>query len=104
MAEKQIFERKYDVSRVDRIEECNRQFNVLRDRIEKLKSELPWKLSNSTERKLQLDSNDALFLLANCQNNKYAIVGTESIGNIYDKYKDEDGFLYIIYSNEKVWG
>ena len=40
MAEKQIFERKYDVSRVDRIEECNRQFNVLRDRIEKLKSEL----------------------------------------------------------------
>ena len=55
-------------------------------------------------RKLQLDSNDALFLLANCQNNKYAIVGTESIGNIYDKYKDEDGFLYIIYSNEKVWG
>ena len=55
-------------------------------------------------KKLQLDSNDALFLLANCKNNKYAIVGTESLGSIYDKYKDEDGFLYIIYSNEKIWG
>ena len=55
-------------------------------------------------KKLQLESNDALFLLANCKNNKYAIVGTDSFGNIYDKYKDDDGFLYIIYSNEKVWG
>ena len=55
-------------------------------------------------RKLQLESTEALFLLANCQNNKYAIVGTDTIGSIYDKYKDDDGFLYIIYSNEKVWG
>ena len=40
MAEKQIFERRYDFSRIDGTDVCNRQFNVLRDRIEKMKTEL----------------------------------------------------------------
>ena len=62
------------------------------------------KFIGTIRKKLELESNEALFLLANCKNNKYAIVGTDAMGNIYDKYKDEDGFLYIIYSNEKVWG
>ena len=34
----------------------------------------------------------------------FAVVGTTDFGEIYDKYEDEDGFLYLIYSNEKVWG
>ena len=62
------------------------------------------KFIGTIRKKLQLESTEALFLLANCKNNKYAIVGTDAMGNIYDKYKDEDGFLYIIYSNEKIWG
>ena len=55
-------------------------------------------------KKLELEKNEALFLLANCKNEKFAIVGTTNFGEIYDKYKDDDGFLYLIYSNEKVWG
>lgn len=44
MAEKQVFEGRYDVGRIDGVEKCNRQFNILRDDIEKLKNEL---ISNS---------------------------------------------------------
>lgn len=29
---------------------------------------------------------------------------TDTIGNIYNKYKDKDNFLYIIYSSENVFG
>jgi len=27
-----------------------------------------------------------------------------TFGDVYEKYKDDDGFLYLIYANEKVWG
>ena len=26
------------------------------------------------------------------------------MSEIYEKYKDEDGFLYIAYSKEVIWG
>jgi GABA(A) receptor-associated protein len=31
-------------------------------------------------------------------------VGSAYIGDIYDKHKDDDGFLYIVYSLENVFG
>ena len=40
MAEKQIFERKYDSGTIDGINGCDRQFDILGKRIEKLKIEL----------------------------------------------------------------
>ena len=55
-------------------------------------------------KKLEIESYDALFLLVNSKNNKAALVGTMSFGDVYDKYKDDDGFLYLIYANEKIWG
>ena len=59
---------------------------------------------NSIRKKLELESADALFLLANCKNEKAALVGSMTFGDIYEKYKDDDGFLYLIYANEKIWG
>jgi hypothetical protein len=26
------------------------------------------------------------------------------MSTVYEQYKDEDGFLYITYSNEMIWG
>ena len=54
--------------------------------------------------KLEIESYNALFFLANCNNEKHPLDLNKTFGEIYDKYKDEDGFLYLIYSNEEVWG
>ena len=45
--------------------------------------------------------NEALFLLAN---GKVTLPQNETIGTIYKKYKDKDGFLYIAYAAEEIWG
>ncbi len=49
----------------------------------------------------ELDPTEALFLLVNGNN---SIIGDVSMGEIYKKNKDEDGFLYIVYSSELAWG
>ena len=59
---------------------------------------------HTIRKKLEMDSYEALFLLANCKNKKIALVGNVSFGDVYDNYKHDDGFLYLIYSNEKIWG
>ena len=59
---------------------------------------------NELTKRLELESHEALFLNANCKEQKIALVGNITFGEIYDKYKDEDGFLYLIYSKEVVWG
>ncbi len=50
--------------------------------------------------RMKLNSNDALFLfVAN------TVEPTSSkIGDLYQKHKDADGFLYIQYSKENVFG
>ena len=53
------------------------------------------------QKKLNLNSEDALFLLVKWKN---ALVGNQTFQEIYDKYKDKDGFLYITYACELVWG
>ena len=34
----------------------------------------------------------------------YLPSNTETIGNVYDKYADEDGFLYISYMMQNAYG
>ena len=52
--------------------------------------------------KLELEPERALFFLAN---GKYSISGNAILGDVYDRYKDkEDGFLYITYSEEVIYG
>jgi GABA(A) receptor-associated protein len=52
-------------------------------------------------KRLELSRDSALFLLVS---GKHSITGDSSINEIYEKYKDEDGFLYITYTSELSWG
>ena len=53
-------------------------------------------------KRLTLDKNSALFLLVNGKN---SITGDSSLSEIYETHKDsEDGFLYISYTGELIWG
>ena len=52
--------------------------------------------------KLELEPERALFFLAK---GKYNISGNQLLGDIYERYKDkDDGFLYITYSEEVIYG
>ena len=52
--------------------------------------------------KLELESEKALFFLAD---NRYSLLGNDILGEIYEKYKDkEDGFLYVTYTDEVIYG
>ena len=51
--------------------------------------------------KLKLDSSVAIFLIVD---DKYSIMGNDSISTIYEKYKEKDGILYIHYSDQEVYG
>ena len=50
---------------------------------------------------LRINSEQAIFLLAN---NKYALSGSSIMSTVYQKYKNEDGFLYLTFVLESVWG
>ena len=52
--------------------------------------------------KLDLKPERALFFLVN---GKHSVTMTEELGQIYEKFKDKsDGFLYMSYSEEIVYG
>ena len=53
-------------------------------------------------RRIEMDKEKALFLLVN---GKKVISGDTNLNDIYERYKDkDDGFLYIVYTNELIWG
>ena len=51
-------------------------------------------------KRIKLDSNQALFVTVN------GVLGGSSslISDLYDKHKDDDGFLYIVYTSENTFG
>lgn len=52
-------------------------------------------------KRIDIDPSVALFIFVN----ENVLVNTsETIINIYEKHKDEDGFLYILYCSENVFG
>jgi len=52
-------------------------------------------------KRLELNKESALFLLVS---GKHSITGDSSINEVYERYKDEDGFLYVTYTSELSWG
>ena len=52
-------------------------------------------------KKLNIEPDQGLFLLVK---GKIALTGNQLMQEIYDNYHDEDGFLYITYASEIVWG
>jgi len=50
--------------------------------------------------RLKLDKEKGLYLFVN----GFIPANNELISNIYEKYKDNDGFLYVIYSGENSFG
>jgi hypothetical protein len=53
------------------------------------------------KQQLNLNAEDALFFLVN---GKKIVLGDEVMGNIYKQYRYKDGLLYIVFSDEKIWG
>ena len=51
-------------------------------------------------KRIQLDSTQALFFTVS----NGLVAGSKIIMELYDEYKDEDGFLYITYTEENVFG
>ena len=51
-------------------------------------------------KRIQLPSEKAIFLFVN----KTIPQSSSTMGQIYNNYKDEDGFLYISYSGENTFG
>ena len=52
-------------------------------------------------KKIELKETESLFLFIN---GSVLVANSETLGDLYNNYKDEDGFLYITYCNENVFG
>jgi len=53
-------------------------------------------------RKLQISKEECLYLLVN--DGKDLTKSNSYLEDVFEKYKDEDGFLYILYTNEYTLG
>ena len=52
-------------------------------------------------KRIEIQQEAAFYLLVN---GKHSITGDTLLSEIYEKYQDEDGFLYIAYASELTWG
>tara|TARA_Y100000817_G_scaffold313540_1_gene309878 strand:- start:1798 stop:2148 length:351 start_codon:yes stop_codon:yes gene_type:complete len=51
-------------------------------------------------RRIELDSSQALFITIN----GIMAPASQTVGELYDNQKDEDGFLYVVYTSENTFG
>ena len=58
-------------------------------------------LSSIIRKRLQLNSTQTLFLIVNQKN---VFCASTPLGEIYAAEKDNDGFLYIVYASQEVFG
>lgn len=50
---------------------------------------------------IKIDATQSIFLIVN---DTYIPSNASTLGEIYEKYADKDGFLYITYSTQEVFG
>lgn len=53
-------------------------------------------------RKLSMNKDKGLFLMVN--NGKELIRSNDSLEHVFNTYHDKDGFLYILYTEEEIFG
>ena len=51
--------------------------------------------------RLELSREEGLVLFAN---ERYMLIPSTKLQDVYQKYKDEDGFLYLHYADENIYG
>lgn len=51
-------------------------------------------------KRIKLEPEKAIYLFVNGK----VLAGMETMNSVYDKYRDEDGFLYMTYSGESTFG
>ena len=51
--------------------------------------------------KLEMSKEEGLVLLAA---GKYMLKQSSELVDVYNKYGDEDGFLYLLYAEENIYG
>ena len=51
-------------------------------------------------KKIQLESSQAIFVLVNNQ----LVTSNSQLSKIHEDHKDEDGFLYMVYTSENTFG
>ena len=54
----------------------------------------------TVRKKIDLQASEAIFLMVDSQLVQSSIL----LAEVYDKHKDEDGFLYIVYTSENTFG
>eukprot|EP00112_Aurelia_sp_Birch-Aquarium-sp1_P005562 Seg1634.14 transcript_id=Seg1634.14/GoldUCD/mRNA.D3Y31 product="Microtubule-associated proteins 1A/1B light chain 3B" protein_id=Seg1634.14/GoldUCD/D3Y31 len=58
-------------------------------------------LANITRKRLQLSSAQSLFLLVN---HKSMACASTLLSDVYRDEKDDDGFVYVVYASQEVFG
>ena len=59
-------------------------------------------VSTVIRRKLSLNKEQCVFLLV--KDGKELLKSNSLLEDVYEQYKDKDGFLYILYTNENTLG
>lgn len=55
-------------------------------------------------KRIELKESEAMFIFINNRGKEILPLQSASVGSVYDQHKDEDGFLYITYAGENVFG
>lgn len=59
------------------------------------------KLLQAIRSRIKLDATEAIFIFID---NRTIPAPNSTIGEVYEKYGDKDGFLYVTYSSENTFG